>query len=348
MIKIVINGFGRIGRLFLRRVIDHPDIEVAGINDLGDIENLAYLFKYDTVYGQFPAEVSQTTRGKRGQARNYLVVNGREILILQEKDPAKLPWKDLAIDVVIESTGAFESFEAAQAHLKAGAKKVILTAPAKDKDGGLSRTILVGVNEDDLKLCDLSSNASCTTNAAAPVIAIMAENPGIKKAILNTVHGYTATQGLVDSVTRGKDFRRGRAAGQNIVPSTTGAAMALTRAFPLLEGKFDGIALRVPTITGSIADITFISQRKTTEKEINEIFRQAAVSQKWQGILAVTEEQIVSSDIIGDPRAAIVDLNFTKVVGGDLVKVLVWYDNEWGYVETLMIHLLKVVKLIKK
>lgn len=342
MIKIAINGFGRIGRLFLRRVIDHPDIEVAAINDLGDVENLAYLFKYDTVYRPYNGEVFADKK------RNELFVDSKKIRFFQEKDPANLPWKKLAIDVVVESTGAFESFEAAQTHLKAGAQKVILTAPAKDKDGELGRTVLVGVNEDDLKLCDLSSNASCTTNAAAPVIAIMAENPGIKKAILNTVHGYTATQGLVDSATKGKDFRRGRAAGQNIVPSTTGAAAAVARALPSLEGKFDGIALRVPTITGSIADITFLSQRKTTEKEINEIFRQAAASQKWRGILAATDEQIVSSDIIGDPHAAIVDLSFTKVIDGDLVKVLVWYDNEWGYVETLISHLLKVIKLIKR
>lgn len=342
MAKIAINGFGRIGRLFLRRAFNHPDLEIIAINDLGDLENLAYLLKYDTVYRRYEPEISFNKESRE------LFINSQKIHFLQEKDPLKLPWKDLGIDIVIEATGVFESYTAAKAHLAAGAKRVILTAPAKDDDGALGRTVLLGINENDLKLVNLTSNASCTTNAASPLIAVMAENPGIKKAVLNTVHGYTATQNLVDGVTRGKDFRRGRAAGENIVPSTTGAAIAVTRAFPLLKGKFDGIALRVPIITGSIVDVTFLSQRKTSEEEINTIFRQAAASERWRSILAVTEDQVVSSDIIGDPHAAIVDLNFTKVIDGDLVKVLAWYDNEWGYVETLMGHTLNVAKLINE
>ena len=251
-----------------------------------------------------------------------------------------MPWKKLGIDIVIESTGVFESFEKAKIHLDAGAKRVIISAPSKDPDGSAGRTILMGINDGELKKHVLTSNASCTTNAAAPVIQVMSENPGVKKAILNTVHGYTATQNIVDGPTKGKDFRRGRAAAQNIVPSFTGAAFAVTRAIPDLDGKFDGIAMRVPIVTGSIADITFVSKRKTSVEEINDIFKKAAKEKRWQGILAVTEDQVVSSDIIGEPYGAIIDLQFTKVIDGDLVKVLSWYDNEYGYVATLVKHIL--------
>jgi glyceraldehyde 3-phosphate dehydrogenase len=215
---------------------------------------------------------------------------------------------------------------------------VVITAPAKDADGE-GKTILVGVNPDEAKGVLLTSNGSCTTNATSPVIAVLSENPGIAKAVLDTVHGYTATQGLVDGPTRGSDFRRGRAAAQNIIPSTTGAAIAVTRAIKELEGKFDGIAMRVPVPAGSIADITFVAKRKTTVEEINSILKDAASSPRWKGILTVTEDQVVSSDIIGEPYGAIVDLKFTKVVDGDLVKVLSWYDNEWGYCSTLVKHI---------
>ncbi|MBI4691976.1 MAG: aldehyde dehydrogenase [Candidatus Terrybacteria bacterium] len=325
--KIAINGFGRIGRLFFRQAFGKPGLEIIAINDLGEVENLLYLLKYDSVYGHFETPIGN-------------------IKFLQEKDPANLPWKDLGVDVVIESTGVFESFEKAKAHLDAGAKRVVLTAPAKDEEGKLGRTILMGMNDSEAKNFKITSNASCTTNAAAPVIAVLSENPGIQKAVLNTVHALTNTQTTVDSPVRGNDFRRGRAASQNIIPSTTGAALAVTRVLKELEGKFDGIALRVPIITGSIADITFLAKRKTSVEEINEIFKKAEKSARWQGIIKTTEEQIVSSDIIAEPYGAIVDLKFTKVIDGDLVKVLSWYDNEWGYVAMLVKHVAKVAETL--
>ena len=338
MAKIAINGFGRIGRLFFRQAFGAPDIEIVAINDLGDLANLAYLLKYDTVYRWYnkPIEVKD----------GNLVVDGKTIRILQEKDPTHLPWKDLGIDVVVESTGVFESYEKAKVHIQAGAKRVVITAPAKDADGTEGKTVLVGVNEGDLRSVVLTSNGSCTTNAASPLISVLNEQLGIRKAILNTVHGYTATQNLVDGPVKGGDFRRGRAAGQNIVPSTTGAAVAVTRAIKELEGKFDGIALRVPTVTGSVADITFLAKRKTTVEEVNLILTKASKEPKWKGILAVTTEPIVSSDIIGAPYGAIADLSFTKVVDGDLVKVLSWYDNEWGYVTTLVKHVQNIAQLV--
>ena len=338
MANIAINGFGRIGRLFLKGALKEPSFNIVAINDLGDVGDLAYLLKYDTVYGRFPGEV-RVEQGK-------LIVDGKEILFLQEKDPTKLPWKDLNIDVVVESTGVFESFEKANVHIASGAKRVVITAPAKDEDGPLGRTMLLGVNEDSAKTCSITSNGSCTTNAASPVIQIMAENPGIVKAILNTTHAYTATQSIVDGPAKGSDYRRGRAAAQNIVPSTTGAAIAVTRAFSELKGKFDGISLRVPVPAGSVADITFIAKRKTSVEEINDIFRNAAKDPKWNNILKVTDEQIVSSDILGEPFGSIVDLGFTKVVDGDLVKILAWYDNEAGYVATLVEHTKKIATLV--
>ncbi len=349
-IKIAINGFGRIGRLFLRQTIDEPQIEIAAINDLGDIDNLAYLFKYDSVYRVFPGEISV----KKSGGKNYLIVDDKEILVLQEKDPGKLPWKELDIDIVIESTGVFETYEKAKTHLDAGAKRVVLTAPAKDADGALGQTVLVGINESELKTCKISSNASCTTNSVSPVIAVLSENPGVEKAVLNTIHALTNTQFVVDSPVPhpskkgegGSDFRRGRAASQNIIPSTTGAAIAVTRVMKNLENKFDGVALRVPLITGSLADITFISKRGTSVEEINKILKDAAQSERWKGILKTVEDQIVSSDIIGEPYGALVDLKFTKVIDGNLVKVFSWYDNEWGYAAMLLRHTLKVAELI--
>ncbi|TSC82765.1 MAG: glyceraldehyde 3-phosphate dehydrogenase [Parcubacteria group bacterium Gr01-1014_20] len=337
MKKVAINGFGRIGRLFLRSSLDNKDFEVVAINDLGDLENLAYLLKYDTVYGTWDKEV-QVKDGK-------LVADGEEIQFTQIKDATQLPWKSLGIDVVIEATGVFESYEKAKVHIDAGAKRVVITAPAKDEDGTLGKTVLMGVNEGELGGVALTSNGSCTTNAASPVIQVLSENPGIVKAILSTVHGYTATQSIVDGPVKGSDFRRGRAAAQNITPSTTGAAISVTRAIKELGGKFDGVAFRVPVVAGSIADITFLAKRKTTVEEINEILTNAAHSYRWQGIMKVTREQLVSSDILGMPYGAIVDLNFTKVIDGDLVKVLSWYDNEAGYVSTLVRHVAAVSKL---
>lgn len=357
MAKIAINGFGRIGRLFFKQAFENPSIDIVAINDLGDAENLAYLLRYDTVYGvtQGKFRAAAVTEG----GRNYFLVKDKKIPFFQEKEPTGLPWKELGIDIVVESTGVYESFEKAKVHLTQGAKRVVITAPAKDPapepvrcgagEGGidiLGRTVLMGINEGELETVVMSSNGSCTTNAASPVIQIMSENPGMEKAILNTVHGYTATQSIVDGPVKGKDLRRGRAAAQNIVPSTTGAAIAVTRAITSLQGKFDGISMRVPVVSGSIADITFVAKRNTTVEEINGIFKAAAESPRWKGILKVTEEQIVSSDILGEPYGAIVDLGFTKVVDGNLVKVLSWYDNEAGYVSTLVKHVARVAALV--
>ncbi len=344
--RVAINGFGRIGRLFFRQAYGHPELDIVAINDLGDIENLAYLLQYDSVYRTYDKEV-KFTRNANGVGGS-LLVDGKKIIVVQEKDLTKLPWKDLKIDVAVEATGAFESFEKASAHVvSAGAKKVVISAPAKDEDGVAGgATILLGINENKFKICKVSSNGSCTTNATSPVAAVMHESLGIQKAFLSTTHGYTATQNLVDGPTRGKDFRRGRAAAVNIAPSFTGAAISVTRGIPDLKGKFDGIALRVPIITGSCADFTFLTKKKTTPEEVNNIFRKAAASARWKGVLAVTEDQLVSSDVIGMAAASKVDLQYTKVVDGDLVKVLAWYDNEWGYVTTLVTHVLKAAQAL--
>ncbi|MBI4114739.1 MAG: aldehyde dehydrogenase [Candidatus Niyogibacteria bacterium] len=338
--KIAINGFGRIGRVFFRQAYNHPDFEVVAINDLGDADNLLYLLKYDSVYGRFDKPVSR----RDGE----FLINGKPVQFFQEKDPAKLPWKDLGIDVVVESTGVFSSYQKAEAHLKAGAKRVVITAPAKDPSTSSPRqssgqagqviTATPNVGIQFLEEGKITSNASCTTNATTPVMSIMLRNPGVQKAILNTVHGYTATQALVDAPDA-KDFRRGRAAGVNIVPSSTGAADAVEKAIPEIKGMFDGISMRVPVVAGSLIDFTFIAKRKTSVEEINEIFRTAASLKEWQGILRVTEEPLVSTDILGDPHGSIVDLAFTRVVDGDLVKVLSWYDNEWGYGAMLIKHI---------
>jgi len=324
MTNVAINGFGRIGRLLFRQIIAEKGLNVVAINDLGDPENLAYLLKYDSVYGRFEGDLPK--------------------IVLQEKDPTKLPWKKLGIDIVVEATGVFNSYEKASVHLKAGAKRVVITAPSKDEDSDKARTILMGVNHKQIDGCTISSNGSCTTNSVAPVIQVLHEHLGIEKALLNTTHGYTASQALVDSPTRSKDVRRGRAAAQNIVPSSTGAATAVTKVITDLQGKFDGIALRVPVIAGSIADITFLSKKNTSAEEINSILTKASKSSQWKDILAITQEPLVSSDIIGQGYGAIVDLNMTRVVDGNLVKVLSWYDNEWGYVSTLVKHIVAASK----
>ncbi len=339
--RIAINGFGRIGRLFLKSAFATDNLEIVAINDLGNLENLAYLLKYDTAYGRYDKAVEADL------AKGNLVISGAEIKFLQIKDPAQLPWKDLAIDIVVESTGLFESYEKAMVHVQAGAKRVVITAPAKDADGPAGKTVLMGVNEDALKTCAITSNGSCTTNSASPVIQILSENPGILKAVLSTVHAYTATQSLVDGPVRGgHDFRKGRAAAHNTVPETTGAAISVTRAIPGLAGRFDGVSFRVPTITGSISDITFLAKRKTSVEEINQILTEAAASPRWQGIFKVTTDPLVSSDIIGEPYGAIVSLDLTKVIDGDLVNVFSWYDNEAGYVSTLVKHVQKVAEIL--
>jgi glyceraldehyde 3-phosphate dehydrogenase len=328
-IKIGINGFGRIGRAFFRAAWKDSEIEIVAINDLGDLENLAYLLRHDSVYRDFPAEVKAES--------GSLSIGGKKIQFLQEKDPSKLPWGSLGVDVAIESTGVFDSYEKANAHITAGAKRAIISAPVKDEASN-GKTILVGVNEDALSSVEVSSNASCTTNAASPLIAILDEKLGIEKALLNTTHAYTATQSTVDSPVKGSDFRRGRAAAQNMSPSSTGAAIAVTKAYENLAGKFDGIAVRVPVVAGSIADITFVAKRDTTAEEVNKILEDASKEARWKGIFTVTKEPLVSSDIIGNPHGAIADLSLTKVVGGNLVKVMSWYDNEMGYAHTLLRH----------
>jgi glyceraldehyde 3-phosphate dehydrogenase len=340
-LRIAINGFGRIGRLFFRLAFNDSDFEIIALNDLGNLENMAYLLEKDTVYGKYNNQVSfEKSEEKVGKitSTGKLIVNSQKILFFQEKDPSNLPWKDLDIDLVIESTGVFESYEKSQAHLLAGAKRVLLSAPSKDDDNDLGKTVLMGINEIDLKSCKITSNGSCTTNSAHPVIQILNEKIGIKKAILSTVHAYTATQNLTDSPVKGSDLRRGRAAAYNIVPSTTGAALTVGKVIKDLKEKFDGISFRVPVICGSIADITMVTSKPTTVEEVNEILEKAANEPRWNKIMKVTKEQLVSSDIIGEEFGAIIDLNFTKVVDGDLVKVLSWYDNELGYARTLVEH----------
>lgn len=338
--RVAINGLGRIGRAFFKLAQKRKELEIVAVNDLGDIENLAYLLKYDTAYGRSTFDI--------GVVEGELVVDGNPIKVLNEKDPKVLPWGDLKVDVVVESTGVFNKFEDARQHITAGAKRVVISAPAKSEPKDETEgTILMGVNDEKLETCEVSSNASCTTNAGSPLMTILDEAIGVEKALLNTVHGYTATQSLVDAPSK-KDFRRGRAAAMNIIPATTGAAIATTKALPQLEGKFDGIAMRVPVIVGSIADITFISKRNTTVEEINNVLKKAAQEKRWHGIFTVTDEPVVSQDIVGNPYAAIADLSFTKVVDGNLVKVLSWYDNEIGYTSALVEHVVRTGKLANK
>jgi len=336
--KIAINGFGRIGRSFFRLAFNEKDIEIIAINDLSSLDNFVYLLQRDTVYGGFLKKIKKDEKKEiigGVESKGYLVVDNKKIYFFQEKEPKNLPWKELGIDIVVESTGVFEDYQKASSHLLAGAKKVIISAPAKGEEKKDGRMVLIGVNEDESKNYQVISNGSCTTNAVSPVMAVLEEKIGIKKAILNTIHAYTATQSLVDGISE-KDFLRGRAAAINIVPSTTGAAKSVAKVLNHLENKFDGLALRVPVVCGSIADITFISQRETSKEEINQILKQASADPRWQGILGISEEPLVSSDIIKTTTPAIVDLTFTSVVDKDLVKVLVWYDNEWAYSWTLL------------
>ena len=337
-IRVAINGFGRIGRAFLKVAWERPELEIVAVNDLGSIESLTYLLQYDTVYRTWGHAVHNDGKD--------IIVDGKTVRFISEKDTTKLPWKDLDIDVVIESTGLFTAYEKAQFHLDQGAKKVVISAPSKGDGSVAGETILLGVNEEKFGTCPITSNASCTTNAASPLIGILHEALGIEKAILNTVHGYTASQSLVDGPAK-KDLREGRAAAQNIVPSSTGAAIAVTKAYPSLEGLFDGISIRVPVPAGSIVDVTFISKKPTTAEEVNEILKKGAADPRWSKVFAVTEAPLVSSDILGESHASIADLALTRVVGGTLVKVMGWYDNEMGYTYTLVEHAIKTGNTIK-
>ena len=335
MVRVAINGFGRIGRGFTRAMHGRPELELVAVNDLAPADNLAYLLRYDTVYGRakFPVSV----------ADGALMIDGKKVLLTQEKDPAKLPWKAENIDIVVESTGFFTDGAKAKAHLDAGAKRVVISAPGK---GEGVETILLGANEEKFDTAGpITSNASCTTNAASPLIGILNEAIGIERALLNTTHAYTASQGIVDG-TAPDDFRRGRAGAANLGPSSTGAAKATALAYPQLKGKFDGIAVRVPVPSGSIVDITFVAKRATTVEEVNDALKNAAATDRWKRVFGVTEEPLVSSDILGLPYGSIADLTMTRVADGTLVKVLAWYDNEMGYVHTLVEHVLEVTKRI--
>lgn len=330
--NIAINGFGRIGRAAFKILQERDDVAIVAINDLSDSKTLAYLLQYDSVYGRYAETVSA---GKKA-----LKVGGTAIPLLGEKDPAQLPWKKYNVDVVLECTGVFRTTEKASAHLDAGAKRVIISAPAKDDE---THTCLIGVNETKIKKSDrVISNASCTTNGLGAVTDVIRKKFGIQKAIMSTIHAYTASQHLVDGPD--KDPRRGRAGAVNIIPTTTGAAIATTKAIPQLNGKFDGMAYRVPVPTGSVIDAVFVLNKKADEKKVNAQLTQASKQAKYKGILTVSEDPIVSTDIIGNPASAIVDLPFTKVVGGDLLKLVIWYDNEWGYSNRLAELAVKVGK----
>jgi glyceraldehyde 3-phosphate dehydrogenase len=318
MKRIAINGFGRIGRASLKIALETPELEVVAVNDLMDIDNATYLLKYDSVYRRYDKPVA--TDG------NTLIVAEKKINYLSVRDPKDLPWKELKIDVVIESTGLFTQKEDAEKHILAGAATVVLSGPTKSKD---VPTVVHGVNTADGRT-NIFSCASCTTNNISPLIEILGRRIGIKKAILNTVHAYTASQTLVDAPSK-REPRMGRAAGMNLAPASTGAAIATTKALPQYAGKFDGVAIRIPVVVGSISDITFIAERPTTAEEINNIFKEEAQTDRYKEVIAASEELMVSSDIIQSSYAAVVDLEMTRVVDGDLVKVMAWYDNEWGF-----------------
>ena len=324
--KIAINGFGRIGRAAFKIALEKKDAEIVAINDLSSVENLAYLLKYDTAYGVYDKEISFED--------NSIIVDGKKFRIYAEPDPKNLPWKELAVDVVLECTGRFVKDGTASVHLEAGAKKVVLSAPAKGE--GSVPTFLIGANHDQYLGQNLVSNASCTTNCISPVISVLHSNFKVLKSVMTTVHAVTSTQSIVDSAVKGADFRKGRAGPFNIIPTSTGAAVAATKAIPDLENKFDGISLRVPVAVGSVSDITVVLEKKTSVEEVNQSFLDALKNPFYSTVLHATYDQIVSSDIVGSPFSAIVDLSMTRVVDGDLVKVLAWYDNEWGYSNRLV------------
>ena len=324
MIKVAINGFGRIGRNAFKILAEREDAEIVAINDITDAATLAHLLKYDSSYGTYDKEVSA--------GENSIIVDSKEIPIYAEKDPAALPWGDLGVDVVIESTGIFTDPEAARAHIDAGAKRVIISAPAK---GEGAKTIVLGVNEEIIENSDeIISNASCTTNCIAPIMKVLEEEFGIEKAMMTTVHSYTGSQRLLDAPA--KDLREARSAAENIVPTTTGASKAAAKTIPSLQGKFNGLSVRVPTPVVSLSDITALIKRPTTKEELTEFFKRIASEPYYEGIIGVTEEELVSSDFVGDPHSCIVDLPLLDVVDGDMIKVVAWYDNEWGYSNRLV------------
>ena len=334
-IKIAINGFGRIGRNAFKIAFEREDVEIVAINDLTDNATLAHLLTWDTNYGKYEHEVGSSEEG--------LIIDGQKITVLSEKDPSKLPWGEMNVDVVIESTGRFVKPEDAKMHTQAGAKKVVISAPAK---GDGASTIVLGVNDDEIKESgDVLSNASCTTNCITPVAAVMLGKFGIDKAMMTTVHSYTADQSLQDGPH--KDLRRARAAAQNIIPTTTGAAIAASHAIPELQGVFDGMAIRVPTSVVSLSDFTIVTKKETTAEEVNQAFKEAVKIPFYSGILEVTEDPVVSSDLKGNAHSAIVDLSLTQVVGGNLVKVIAWYDNEWGYSNRLVEMVVDTGKSLK-
>ncbi|HVU85142.1 MAG TPA: glyceraldehyde 3-phosphate dehydrogenase NAD-binding domain-containing protein [Puia sp.] len=323
MKRIAINGFGRIGRAALKVIMESPELEMVAVNDLLHIENAAYLLKHDSVYGRYEKEISIR--------ENHFHIGGRKIQYFSEKDPAGLPWKELNIDVVIESTGFFTRREDAAKHILAGAKTVVISGPTKSID---TPTVVHGVNTAEGRV-SIFSCASCTTNSISPLIEILGRRIGIKKAILNTTHAYTASQSLVDGPSK-KEPRMGRAAGMNLAPAATGAAIATTKALPQYAGKFDGIAVRSPVVVGSISDVTFIAARPTSVDEINNILKEEAGTDRYKEVVSVTDEPLVSTDIIKSAYAATVDLEMTRVVDGDLVKVMAWYDNEWGFTNQMI------------
>lgn len=319
-IRVAINGFGRIGRAAFKIMLDSKKYEVVAINDLAPVDNLAYLLQYDTVYGNYPKKVSHDA--------NNIIVNGKKYHVTSQADPKKLPWRKLKVDVVLECTGFFVKDGSAKAHIQAGAKKVIISAPAKG--GGNVDTFLLGVNDSAYNKQQVISNASCTTNCVAPVAQVLVSKFGVAKAMMTTIHSYTGDQGLVDGPHK-KDMRRGRSSAENIIPTSTGAAIATAQVIPELKGLFDGLAIRVPTPIVSLSDFTFLLKKDVTVKQINDALIAASKTKRYKGILGVTNEPVVSSDFIGDPRSSIVDLPLTKVVGGNMVKIIAWYDNEWGY-----------------
>lgn len=332
--RVAVNGFGRIGRNAFRIAFGRPDIEIVAINDLTDTKTLAYLLKHDTVYGTYAKDVKYDEQN--------LIIDGTKIRVTAEKDPAALPWAELEIDVVIESTGRFTKSEDARAHINAGAKKVVISAPAKDEG---AKTIVLGANESQLKDAgDIISNASCTTNSVAAVMDILDREFGVEKAMLTTVHSYTASQALQDAPA--KDLREGRAAAENIVPTTTGAAIAVALTVPSLMGKFDGLSVRVPTPVVSMSDVTMLLKRNTTVDEVNALFKKEVKEPYYQGIIGVSDEPLVSSDYVGNSSSGTIDLLLTNVVDGNLVKVVSWYDNEWGYSNRLVELVSDVGKLV--
>jgi glyceraldehyde 3-phosphate dehydrogenase len=328
--KVAINGMGRIGRVTLKILMDTPELELVAINDIVPIESIKYLIKYDSVHGKYNKKVEIKD--------SNLIIDGKSIAYYQERDPTKLPWGKLQVELVFESTGIFTKTEDLKKHIQAGAKHAVLSAPTKSTD---MPTIVYGVNSPEDKPVVFSC-ASCTTNCITPVVEIMDRRIGVEKAIMTTVHAYTSTQSLVDGPNK-KAMHRGRAAAVNFVPTTTGAAIATTLALPQLKGKFDGSAIRGPVPAGSIADITFLTKKSTTVEEIEKIFREEAKTERYKEVLGIAEDEIVSSDIIGDSRASIVDLRMTKVVDGNLVKIMTWYDNEWGYTSQMVREAKKVL-----